>query len=93
MDITNDTQHSKFTTIVDGVEAKIIYKRGTGNAYDLVHTIVPKEIEGRGIAGELVKFAIATARAENVKIIATCPYVKRWFEKHPEQDDVLLRTP
>lgn len=90
MEIINDVAKSRFLTHVNGVDAQIIYRRGPSGAYDLVHTLVPKEAEGRGVAGELVKFALATAKAEEVKIVATCPYVKKWFEKHPEERAILI---
>lgn len=89
MDIKNDIAQSRFVTRVAGGEAKIEYRRGSDGIYDLLHTYVPREAEGQGVAGELVEFAIETAKRENVKLVATCKYVAKWFEKHPDQKGIL----
>ena len=91
MQIENDRENSKFKTIVDGLEAVIIYSRGPDGIYDLVHTLVPPELEGRGIASQLVRFAIETAKSEHVQIYDTCPYVHEWFKKHPEERTILYK--
>jgi len=55
-----------------------------GEARDAEHTLVPPELGGRGVAGELVKALIADAEAEAFKIIPTCSYVAAQFKRHPE---------
>ena len=52
------------------------------------HTIVPKEIGGRGIAAELVKRLVSDAREQGFKIVPRCSYVERMFERHPEWSDL-----
>lgn len=82
----------KFRGAVDGGEARLLYRRTADNDYDLVSTLVPQESRGKHIADQLVRFALQAAKNENVKVIATCPYVKHWFEKHPEERSI-LKTP
>ncbi|GAA4802145.1 GNAT family N-acetyltransferase [Nocardioides caeni] len=55
---------------------------------DFVHTEVDESYGGRGIAGELVAFALADVRAEGKRIIPHCPYVAKWIAKHPEYADI-----
>jgi len=52
------------------------------------HTLVPKEIGGRGVAGKLVEDMIADARASGFRIRPVCSYVVAAFEKHPEWADL-----
>lgn len=52
------------------------------------HTLVPKEIGGRGIAGELVKALIADAREQGFRIDPECSYVAAQFRRHPEWADL-----
>ncbi|MNJ92717.1 hypothetical protein D3C87_103910 [compost metagenome] len=92
MQIKNDTANRKFTASVDGGEAKIRYRRGPDNAYELVATEVPEEARGKNIADQLVREALRVAKEEDVQVIATCPYVKRWFEKHPEEQGILMKS-
>lgn len=91
MDIQHDRAHSKFYILVDGSEALLQYKRGPENSFNLTHTLVPPAARGKGIAEELVKAALQEAKKEKVKVIATCSYVAKWFEKHPEEKSILLQ--
>lgn len=52
------------------------------------HTVVPKEIGGRGIAGQLVDRLIADAREEGFRIVPQCSYVAKKFDDHPEWADL-----
>ncbi len=53
------------------------------------HTIVPPEIGGRGIAGQLMQALIADARAQGFRIVPECSYVVAQFRRHPEWADLL----
>ncbi|GAA4642035.1 hypothetical protein GCM10023115_03320 [Pontixanthobacter gangjinensis] len=52
------------------------------------HTIVPKEIGGRGVAAELVKQLVSDAREQSFKIVPQCSYVAKKFEHNPEWHDL-----
>lgn len=52
------------------------------------HTLVPKEIGGRGVAGKLVDALIADAREQGFKVKPVCSYVVAAFDKHPEWADL-----
>lgn len=52
------------------------------------HTLVPREMEGRGIAGKLVAALIADARAQGFKVDPVCSYVEAQFRRHPEWADL-----
>ena len=46
----------RFEVVEDGLTAYVEY-RLRGDALDIIHTIVPKNLEGRGIAATLVETA------------------------------------
>jgi len=48
------------------------------------HTLVPREMEGRGIAGKLVDALIADARAQGFRVEPQCSYVAAQFRRHPD---------
>lgn len=52
------------------------------------HTLVPKSIGGRGIAGMLVNELVADARENGFRIDARCSYVAAKFDEHPEWADL-----
>lgn len=72
-----------FTLEADGHTAFVEY-RIEGGELDILHTIVPKEIEGRGMASALVKAACDYALSEGLHPVASCVYAARWLERHPE---------
>lgn len=82
-DIRHDTGASRFTTTVDGHQGYVEYTEGDG-VLTITHTVVPREIGGRGIAGELVKAAIEHARTSGLKVVPRCSYAAGYFDKHPE---------
>lgn len=52
------------------------------------HTVVPRAIGGRGVAGELVKRLVADAREQGFKIVPQCSYVAAKFEENPDWADL-----
>ena len=55
----------------------------------LVHTEVPKALTGKGIAARLAHDALEFARANHLRVIPICPYVRAYLERHPEYADLL----
>ncbi len=53
-----------------------------GIAY--LHTEVPPELSGRGIASFLIKYILDDAAAKGLKVKPVCPFVRAYIEKHPE---------
>ena len=58
-EIIHQPEQHLFKTEVDGRTAFVQY-RLLGDSLDIIHTIVPRPIEGRGIAAALVKAAYET---------------------------------
>lgn len=52
------------------------------------HTLVPREIGGRGVAARLVDTLVADARELGFKIVPQCSYVERKFKQNPEWNDL-----
>ena len=81
--ITHQPEQKLFKTEVDGRTAFVEY-RLLGDYLDIIHTIVPKPIEERGIAAALVKAAYDYAKEHGLKSVATCAYAVAWLQRHPE---------
>lgn len=79
-----------FTTLAQGVEAELVYIL-MGTSYALVHTGVPEEYEGQGIASKLVTTALKLIRAEGKTIIPICPFVRHLLHKDHQWDDLVGR--
>ena len=93
MDVQHDPNRHRFFLEVAGGPAELSYRPVDARTIDLVHTGVPEEAAGHGIAGKLAKAAFAWARQNGMKLVVTCPFGTRWLERHPEEQDVVSPRP
>lgn len=90
LDIRHDAASQVFTAVVDGHRCVLEY-RLDGRTMTITHTGVPDAVGGRGIAGELTRFALATARREGWTVVPACSYAREFFARHAEFADLLGR--
>jgi predicted GNAT family acetyltransferase len=81
-EVRDDSGNDRLVVDVDGFEAELLYSK-EGDRLFVVHTGVPEPIGGRGIAGDLVRAAIAKARAEHLTVVPWCPFARQWLLDHP----------
>lgn len=81
MTITHNKKDCKFETTIDGITAHVKYSISEG-FLDIRHTIVPKQIGGRGIASKLVEATYKWGETQNLKPKATCSYAFVWLKRH-----------
>jgi uncharacterized protein len=89
-DVRHNESESRYETTVDGKVSVVEYHR-EGQRITFTHTIVDEALEGRGIAAAMVKHALDDARTQGWQVVAQCPYVTRYIERHPEYRDLLDR--
>jgi predicted GNAT family acetyltransferase len=87
-DIVNNTAKQRYELVVDGHIAATYYTIA-GRVITFVHTEVPQELGGKGIGSRLIKGALDQVRADGLKVIAQCPFVKAYIEKHPDYANLL----
>jgi predicted GNAT family acetyltransferase len=81
--VTRNESANQFEIRSDAGTALLRYTQH-GDTLDLVHTEVPAELEGHGFGGALAKAALEYARANTLRVIPTCPFVRKYMERHPE---------
>lgn len=54
------------------------------------HTLVPAAVGGRGIAADLVRFGLDTARTHGWQVRPVCSYVAAFVRRHPEYQDLAI---
>lgn len=82
--IEHDASAQCFTTVVDGHRASLTY-RLEGAVMTITHTNVEPAIGGRGIAAELMRSALATARTAGWTVTAVCSYAAAYLRRQVEQ--------
>jgi predicted GNAT family acetyltransferase len=60
-----------------------------GSRLVALHTEVPPEFGGRGIASALVRRVLDDARSGGLTVTPRCPFFKTHFQRHPEDADLL----
>ncbi|SEO46895.1 GNAT family N-acetyltransferase [Actinacidiphila rubida] len=87
--VTDHQQKRQYEARVDGeMVGRAVYLRRPG-VIAFVHTEVENAWEGRGIGSTLIRFALDQARAEDLRVIAVCPFVAGWIDRHPAYQDIL----
>jgi predicted GNAT family acetyltransferase len=87
-EIVNNRAHHRYELDVDGHIAVTYYAIADG-VVTFTHTEVPPELGGKGVGSKLIKGALDQVRAEGLKVIAQCPFVKAYIDKHPDYADLL----
>jgi predicted GNAT family acetyltransferase len=86
--VRNNGEAGQYELEQDGATAFAAYRMEDGDIV-FFHTVVPPELEGRGIGGALVRGALEDVRARGLKVVPLCSFVKGWIERHPEAQDLL----
>lgn len=89
MAVTVNEQDGSYEISVDGAAAGRIDFRRAGAVLTLIHTEVEDAYEGQGVAGDAVRAVLDRARAENVRVVNECAYVRGWVRRHPEYADLV----
>lgn len=78
----------RYEAVVDGHRSVCEYELVDGRMV-FTHTLVPPELRGRGIAEQLVRAALADARAAGRKVVPACSYIAKFIERHKEFTDLV----
>jgi len=87
-DIKQNQDLQRFEWVEDDALSVLEYKLDA-NTFTITHTEVPQALSGRGIASDLVKHALNTARSQGWKVRIQCSYAATFVKRHPEYHDLL----
>ena len=83
LEVIKNEKISRFELNVDGHIAFIDYKQ-EDDVIKLIHTEVPEELAGKGVAPALVEKTLVYLEENNNSLFPYCPYVFAYIKKHPE---------
>lgn len=87
-EVVHNEAAQRFEALVEGLLCRCDY-RMHGDTMMLVHTEVPPQLEGRGIASHLVRAAFEHAKASGWDVLPVCSYVRTWVRRHPEFESLV----
>lgn len=88
MTVTDNAAAARFEIDVDGEVAGYAEYRRREGVVTFTHTVVDPAYEGRGVGSALVRGALDAVRAEGARVLAQCPFVRAWIERHPDYADL-----
>jgi predicted GNAT family acetyltransferase len=82
--VRNNPEALRYELVADGeVVGRIDYRR-SHDAVVLVHTEIVPAFKGQGLGARLVAGALEDIRAQGLRVVAVCPYVRAYMRKHSE---------
>jgi uncharacterized protein len=86
--VVDNQEKSRFEMEVPGGHAIADY-RVEGGTIVMTHTEVPGELRGQGFGEKLARGALDIIRTRGLKVVPKCPFIRSFFEKHPEYSELL----
>lgn len=86
-EVRHNSAESRFELEIDGSLALAEYVLD-GEVMTFTHTETPPALRGRGAASRLIHGALLSARAQGLKVRATCSFVLAYLKRHREFADI-----
>ncbi len=88
--VRDNPEDDRFEAVDEsGVVAGFAAYRRSEGAITFTHTVVDDAFEGHGAGSTLVGAALDAVRGEGLRVVAQCPFVASYVERHPEYADLL----
>ena len=81
-------ERGRFQAVVEGQTCVAEYRLDDG-VMAVTHTEVAPQLEGRGIAGALMRALLDHAQAHGLKVLPLCAYARTYTDRHPERAALL----
>jgi uncharacterized protein len=81
--LTDNLAMNRFELDLGGDLAFITYRR-SGRTLYLDHAEVPVALRGHGAGARLVAATLELVRERGERIVAVCPFVRAFVQRHPE---------
>jgi hypothetical protein len=72
-----------------GEQVAFLDYRRTNGTVVLAYVETPVPLQGRGLAGVLTRHALEAARAEGLRVVPQCSFVRDYIRKHPEFEELV----
>lgn len=90
VEVTDNEAEKRYEARVDGELAGVAFYDTADDLIVFTHTEVEESYEGKGVGSTLARAALDDVRADGRrKVIARCPFIKGWIDRHPDYQDLL----
>ena len=88
-EVRDAPERERFELLVDGEVRGFTEYHPRAGRIAFVHTEIDAELEGRGLASELIGQALDAARSRGLAVLPFCPFVRSFIERHGEYLDLV----
>ena len=88
-DVRDAPDRSRYEVTVDGELAGFAAYNDADGARVFTHTEIFDAFEGKGIGSVLARGALDAVRSAGTEVVARCPFIARYIERHDEYQDLL----
>jgi uncharacterized protein len=83
--VRDDRDRFRYELEEDGTVVGYVTYRISHGTIELLHTQVNADRSGRGLAGELIRFALDDARRRGLGVLPHCQYVRSFIDTHADE--------
>ena len=88
--VTDNEAEKRFEARLDGELVGSAFYDTADDVIVFTHTEVDDAVEGKGVGSALARAALDAVRADGRrKVVARCPFIKGWIDRHPAYQDLL----
>lgn len=92
IEVRHEPALSRYTIWRGGEPVGLTDYQASEHSITFTHTEVNPAYRQEGLASILVEFALDDVRQRtDLRVVAVCPYVRKWIHTHPEYQDLLNR--
>ncbi|MCP2251671.1 hypothetical protein LY13_000402 [Prauserella aidingensis] len=87
--VTDNPDDRRYEIHVDGERAGMAEYRRRDDTVAFLHTEIGEAYGGRGLASELIRYALDDARGQGLDVLPHCPFVRDFIAKHEDYLDLV----
>jgi uncharacterized protein len=73
--------------------AEVTFPDRSETIVEITRTFVDDSLRGQGVASKLLGAVASKLRSEHKRAYPTCSYAVKWFENHPDEQDIVSDKP
>ena len=82
-DVKHVPDRSRFELAAGDEVAVLVYEEGERDVA-LLHTVVPRSMEGQGVGSKLAEAAVSWAGEQGLEVVPVCSFVRGWLARHEQ---------
>ncbi|MEO6713230.1 MAG: GNAT family N-acetyltransferase [Mycobacteriales bacterium] len=88
-EVVDVPEEDHYAIRVNGEQVGLAAYTLSASTITFTHTETDPEMQGQGIAGDLVHHALDDVRRRGLDVVAQCSFVREWIDEHEEYADLV----